>query len=355
MKNMQLTHRNSSLDEIKGCAAVLVVFGHCIQGYFSDCYTEVYIFNFIYAFHMYLFMIISGYITGFLQISNNWAKRRMIRLMIPYFSWIVLRYFIQWNVREHSIKGIVRGTIDVIFNPASGGLWFIYVLCINSLILWLCKKISSSNTSLTILIITSIVLQCIDWREYAFGIKYIIQYLPYFLGGFLLNVGNLKQRWFDIIYRIGGGGSKGRVTTALSIAAYAYLVTFLQYAKQPTYSAILHQYMPTFVATFIVNFSVLFFYPIYGCICCCIFVLYLPKCIKKILKFLGLYTMEIYILHYQLLFKLIGMKFSDIPMLEIPLKTVLVLFLCILLTKLIRNMGFLDMVLLGHVSKREGN
>lgn len=65
--------------------------------------------------------------------------------------------------------------------------------------------------------------------------------------------------------------------------------------------------------------------------------------------------MEIYILHYQLLFKLIGMKFSDIPMLEMPLKTVLVLFLCILLTKLIRNMGFLDMILLGHVSKREGN
>jgi len=49
-------------DNLKGFLILLVVFGHVIQFSIPD-YKNLHIFNYIYSFHMPLFMAISGYVS----------------------------------------------------------------------------------------------------------------------------------------------------------------------------------------------------------------------------------------------------------------------------------------------------
>lgn len=92
------------LDELKGLAAFLVVLGHLVTA--KQEYRGIY--NFIYSFHMPLFMFVSG-VTAVLsfrrqvfsergQLSSearfggkwNYLARRFLNIMVPYLSWCIL-------------------------------------------------------------------------------------------------------------------------------------------------------------------------------------------------------------------------------------------------------------------------
>ena len=74
-------------DNLKGFAILLVVLGHCIQ----QCDTEgnyQFLYRLIYAFHMPLFMAVSGYFGVKLNVDYlPEIRKRFVRLMIPYFVW----------------------------------------------------------------------------------------------------------------------------------------------------------------------------------------------------------------------------------------------------------------------------
>ena len=63
--------RKIFLDEIKGLAMILTVFGHAIQNgsgaefYENQLYFDNSMFKFIYSFHMPLFMLVSGYLFSY--------------------------------------------------------------------------------------------------------------------------------------------------------------------------------------------------------------------------------------------------------------------------------------------------
>lgn len=76
------------LDELKGLAAFLVVLGHLVTA--KQEYRGIY--NFIYSFHMPLFMFVSG-ITAALSFrcgKRNYLARRFLNIMVPYLSWCIL-------------------------------------------------------------------------------------------------------------------------------------------------------------------------------------------------------------------------------------------------------------------------
>lgn len=111
---------------------MLVVMGHVIQYILtSESYTTNSIWQFIYSFHMPLFMVLSGYITGILNNKNacffSIIRRRAEQLLVPFFSWALLTAFFL-NDMQSFFKTIV--------NPTNG-LWFLWVLffvvCINSI------------------------------------------------------------------------------------------------------------------------------------------------------------------------------------------------------------------------------
>lgn len=103
------------IDAIRGFAIVLVVMGHAIAWNYSDWH-EVCLFSqtqskeymvsgvvwqLIYSFHMALFFMVSGYLSGISAITKDniisRIRTKTIRLLIPYLATGFLIYFVRGN------------------------------------------------------------------------------------------------------------------------------------------------------------------------------------------------------------------------------------------------------------------
>lgn len=82
--------RNILLDAMRGALIILVVVGHGIQSAYPD-YAQNIVFSIIYSFHMPIFMLVSGYTTGYTQkeINFTWLKKRFVALGVPFITWIL--------------------------------------------------------------------------------------------------------------------------------------------------------------------------------------------------------------------------------------------------------------------------
>lgn len=83
-----MRQRLAYFDNLKGFAILLVVLGHCIQSCGTGEHYR-FLFNLIYAFHMPLFMAVSGYFgyrSGDINLLSR-TKKNVVRLMVPYFAW----------------------------------------------------------------------------------------------------------------------------------------------------------------------------------------------------------------------------------------------------------------------------
>lgn len=120
------------LDELKGLAAFLVVLGHLVTA--KQEYRGIY--NFIYSFHMPLFMFVSG-ITAALSFrrgKRNYLARRFLNIMVPYLTWCILLPVIQTllhggsvNWQEEFVSMFVTNTAYW-FLPTLYGLLVSYML-----------------------------------------------------------------------------------------------------------------------------------------------------------------------------------------------------------------------------------
>lgn len=119
---MSKTIRNSSIDAIKGLAIVLVMIGHVfVHNHMEDPY----IYDFIKAVQMPLFMIISGYLCGQgrkisdLKTYGKVLGKRAAAYLVPFFSWLTLMH---WRNLAEAYRRI--------FFELDFGLWFLAVLFI---------------------------------------------------------------------------------------------------------------------------------------------------------------------------------------------------------------------------------
>ena len=133
------------LDSIRGFAILLVVMGHAITWNYSDWH-EVCLFSqtqskeymvggvvwqLIYSFHMALFFMVSGYLSGISAITKDNVISRIrtktIRLLIPYLATGFLIYFVRGNwgfwflltLYEMSIVWMFLNVVLRKFNPSS--------------------------------------------------------------------------------------------------------------------------------------------------------------------------------------------------------------------------------------------
>lgn len=118
-----MRERNQMIDSLKGFAIVLVVLGHVIQTiYAPDRYDANFVFKIIYSFHMPLFIFISGYKE---RLDFNWIRGRFLRLGIPFWLWVLLDSIIcgKWSCEE-----LKSSYLRVFHDPSDQGLWFLWVL-----------------------------------------------------------------------------------------------------------------------------------------------------------------------------------------------------------------------------------
>lgn len=86
-----MTDRDLTFDVLKGFLIITVILGHAISNLSGDPWHDK-IFNFIYLFHMPLFIFISGYFsTSIGKYSlRDFLKRRTKRIMVPYVTYTII-------------------------------------------------------------------------------------------------------------------------------------------------------------------------------------------------------------------------------------------------------------------------
>ena len=119
---MKSSNRDLSIDFVRGVAIIIVVIGHAAQRVGGAYLLE----SIIQSFQMPLFMLISGYCLGFRFPINNvviFLRKRIVNLVFPYISWIVLRLILLVACERETFK-----LITVFEEITCSGFWFLRIL-----------------------------------------------------------------------------------------------------------------------------------------------------------------------------------------------------------------------------------
>lgn len=148
--------RNPYLDIVKGITIISVILGHSIQSgngveYLDNgSFFDNIVFQFIYSFHMPLFMLISGYLfyhsiekKSILEI----IKAKCRSLLLPIFSFaiiakygVIISFFIGRSGFEEFTNNFLK---PVLLNYH---LWFLWATLLNCIIVFIVRKIKDSIT-----------------------------------------------------------------------------------------------------------------------------------------------------------------------------------------------------------------
>lgn len=116
----QYMKRLQSIDFLKGIAILLVILGHSVQVLTIKPFDD-YLFNFIYSFHMPLFMFLSGFVSYKNEVNLSEVIKRFYQLIIPFFVWPLFSCL------------LLKGNFDIaiwkdIVEQPDKGLWFFWTL-----------------------------------------------------------------------------------------------------------------------------------------------------------------------------------------------------------------------------------
>lgn len=194
--------RDVSIDFLKTFAIVLVVLGHTIQSLVPD-FDRNTVFRIIYSFHMPLFMVISGYLAIGSNFSNGYVVKRFTQLVIPYIMWSIV-YIVSINIPSISrfdFSFTIPFYKELVKSPDNGGLWFLWVLFLISVIFYIFNKIKHRNLILLSFTLILHILPVLFKIALILGLGFVRWYLPFFLLGTYLkeNCVIVKIKWKYIV------------------------------------------------------------------------------------------------------------------------------------------------------------
>lgn len=186
------------LNIVKGIAILLMLWGHGIQYCAKDSFVvfEDNVFQFIYSFHMPLFMLVSGYLFCF-----SFQKRDLKPLLVhraqsmlqPIVFANMLNILLM-KLPTFLLHGEGRLTDGALFNGLFD-LWFLWCVLSSSLAVGLAGK-TAANPWLQLLLMFAGVFLVILFPEN----KYHVYMYPYFVAGFYY--GMYRDRIPSVIYRL---------------------------------------------------------------------------------------------------------------------------------------------------------
>lgn len=189
--------RSPEIDIAKGIGILLVVLGHAVPDANTGIQNMFWAaaFNWIYSFHMALFMTMAGVLFFRKAVAcQSWKekcrelKNRGGRLLAPYLFYSLLILAAKLVFSSLSREAIsARSIIEILFgNSPCGNMWFLWTLFSVSAIVLLVPK--SNWFPLPLLIVSTALyfLQNIDIGNMDFGIGKICNMLVWFSLGMLL-------------------------------------------------------------------------------------------------------------------------------------------------------------------------
>lgn len=123
-----MNQRDVTIDIAKGVAILFVVVGHLLQYNTIDGSSGI-CFNWIYSFHMPLFMLLSGYVAAFsrdkIKDFRSFVSRKAMQLLLPYALWSFI--INPWILKGLRGTELISRAVDVLLSPGLG-VWFLVIL-----------------------------------------------------------------------------------------------------------------------------------------------------------------------------------------------------------------------------------
>lgn len=178
--------RNHHIDALKGVAILLVVLGHSVQVHDAN-FDNNPLFRVIYSFHMPMFMFLSGFIVP-TQLGYSYLdfiKKNALRLLLPFFVWYMVSYVV---IRANQDVSLVTYYLNLLKSPGIG-LWFLWVLFLNSALLVGALKLSRCRNwqhRENFFVLGAILLSLAASPD-ILGLSEVKKYFPYYAAGFFIS------------------------------------------------------------------------------------------------------------------------------------------------------------------------
>ena len=170
-------------DTARFVAIALVVVGHAVQRLIGDSDAALIEYLFIYAFHMPLFAIISGYFSKPGPPNERQMRRVITDIVIPYVIFETI-----WT----AVQAVVEGNWSVNPTEPSWTLWFLLALGIFRLVL---PYLALVRWPLVWAVALSIGVGYFSNVDSTFSLSRAIGILPFFVLGWKLHEWGIVDRW----------------------------------------------------------------------------------------------------------------------------------------------------------------
>ena len=194
-----IQNRNSEFDILKGILIILVILGHWLE-YGLGNYLNRVVFNYIYLFHMPLFILISGY---FSKKTDKITFKKKIFSYIETYAIVQILYVFSANILQG--KSI---TLSVLYTP-NAAAWYLLSLITWRIILQIVpNRLLKSKKIIYISLVISVVSGFIPLNNNEFSLLRTLTFLPFFIYGFALKNGILKmnnslKKWMQYCLLLG--------------------------------------------------------------------------------------------------------------------------------------------------------
>ncbi len=225
MSNNPGKQRNEFIDILKGFTIYLVVLGHALQhgngseflekrDFFDDS-----LYQFIYSFHMPLFMLISGYFFNYSLGKRSYKTiilSRLRVLILPIISWNAIYYFAHYiyNFQNISFLYELKHYISSVFMS----FWFLWAVFWNSLVLIIVRKYLKDNPIVYILIFIVLLFIPDSYNLSLYKFMY-----PYYVIGYYFN----KINGLDLLKKL-----KVNQISQTFLVGVVFVALFLFYKRE---------------------------------------------------------------------------------------------------------------------------
>lgn len=179
------------IDACKGFTMLLVILGHCLDGYLkaklfvSDFWWMQMLFDFIYSFHMPLFFVLSGYLFyySYNECPFKKIKYKILDLALLYFGYSVVQVLVQILLASQVNRNISVKDIFLLPVYTIPPYWYLYVL----MFLYLISSAFFKPMKVKYLVVSVVIAGISLLLPYAreFSVSRVAYYLPFFIfGGF---------------------------------------------------------------------------------------------------------------------------------------------------------------------------
>lgn len=182
---------------------LLVIIGHCVDGYlkarmFPNYTNEMqYVFHFLYSFHMPLFFILSGFLYYYSYNGSSAQKivSKAMELIMLYFGYSIVQCLVQLAMASKINKQISISDILLLSFYTVPPYWYLYVLSFLYIISYAIRPLNSLKIAFASIICTlSVTIIRID----IFSISDTAYYLLFFLLGGIIALNRLDLKFKKI-------------------------------------------------------------------------------------------------------------------------------------------------------------